>query len=233
MKPAVRRSWLLAALWAALILAGGSIPGPALPRAPSGADMLAHLCLYTVLGALLANALGREHPGGGILLLVLISTGMAAGLGLLDEWHQQFCQRAPSALDWLADTIGAGIGSTSLAVASARKLGGVGMAEAPKVNGEQLAAELSKPGPCVVEFWMVGCGACARFAPTFGDLSEEYAGRANLVAIEARENMDASKQHGIRGVPTVIVFKDGAEVQRTTGAKTLAEMREWLDPVLD
>jgi thioredoxin-like negative regulator of GroEL len=106
------------------------------------------------------------------------------------------------------------------------------MAEARRITGADLPAELGKPEPCVVEFWMVGCSACARFAPTFADLTEEYQGRANLVTIEARENMATSQQYGIRGVPTVIVFRDGQEVQRTTGVKTLAEMREWLDPAL-
>lgn len=106
------------------------------------------------------------------------------------------------------------------------------MAEARKVTGEDLEAELTREEPCVVEFWMAGCPACARFAPTYAELAEELAGRANLLAIEARENMDTSKKHGIKGVPTVIVFKNGEEVQRTTGAKTLAEMREWLGPAL-
>jgi thioredoxin 1 len=64
-------------------------------------------------------------------------------------------------------------------------------------------------------------------------LAQEYDGRANLITIEARENMDASKKFAIRGVPTVIVFKQGQEAQRMTGAKTLAEMREWLDPVVE
>jgi thioredoxin 1 len=113
-----------------------------------------------------------------------------------------------------------------------RNSGGSIMPEARRIQGEELQAELSKPEPCVVDFWMVGCPACARFAPTFGELAEEYQGRANLVTIEARENMETSKQYAIRGVPTVIVFRDGQEVQRTSGAKTLAEMREWLDPVL-
>lgn len=106
------------------------------------------------------------------------------------------------------------------------------MAEARRVSGAELDDEIAKQGPCVVEFWMTGCPACARFASTFGELAEEYQTQANVVAIEARENMEASRKHSIRGVPTVIVFKDGQEIQRTTGAKSLEEMREWLEPVL-
>ena len=226
------RPWLPAGVWAGVILIGTSIPMPALPPGPPGSDKLVHLLMYGVLGALLARALLREHPGRGRLLLLLMSTGLAAGFGLFDEWHQQFCQRSPSTADWLADVIGAGFGAIILCAVNTRRAGGSKMPEARRISGADLGAELTKPEPCVVEFWMVGCPACARFGPTFGDLSEEYQGRANLVAIEARENMDAAKQYAIRGVPTVIVFKDGQEVQRMTGAKTLAEMREWLNPVL-
>lgn len=106
------------------------------------------------------------------------------------------------------------------------------MAEARRVDAAELDQEIAGDQPCVVEFWMNGCPACARFASTFGELAEQYEGQAKVVAIEARENMEASQKHGIRGVPTVIVFRGGEEVRRTTGAKTLEEMREWLEPVL-
>jgi thioredoxin-like negative regulator of GroEL len=106
------------------------------------------------------------------------------------------------------------------------------MAEARRISGDELETELAKAGVAIVEFWMVGCPACARFGPTFGELAEECAPQATVVAIEARENLEASRKFAVRGVPSVIVFKDGQEVQRMTGAKTLAEMREWLAPVL-
>ncbi|MEN6302737.1 MAG: thioredoxin family protein [Armatimonadia bacterium] len=106
------------------------------------------------------------------------------------------------------------------------------MAEARQISGEELDQEVTQQECCVVEFWMNGCPACARFASTFAEVAEWLEGRAHVCAIEARENMEACKKHGIHGVPTVIVFKSGEEVQRTTGAKTLEEMREWLEPAL-
>jgi thioredoxin 2 len=107
------------------------------------------------------------------------------------------------------------------------------MAEARQISGsEQLEAELAKEQPCVVEFWMVGCPACARMAPSFGDLAEELASRANLVGLEARDNMELSRKYAIRGVPTVVVFRGGEEVQRSTGAKSIEELRSWLEPAL-
>lgn len=108
------------------------------------------------------------------------------------------------------------------------------MAQARQIEGAAaLAAELARAEPCVVEFWTVGCPACARFEPVFAAVAEELADRATFVALEARKNMELAKQHAIRGVPAVIVFRDGAEVQRTSGAKDAEQLRAWLAPALD
>jgi thioredoxin 1 len=107
------------------------------------------------------------------------------------------------------------------------------MSEARQISGDaEFAAELAGEQVCVVDFWMTGCPACGRLAPVFGELAEELGGRANLVGIEARQNMEIAKRFGVRGVPTVIVFKAGEEVQRSVGAKSKDELREWLEPVL-
>lgn len=107
------------------------------------------------------------------------------------------------------------------------------MSEAKQISGEaQFAAEVTGEQLCVVDFWMTGCPACARLAPVFDELAGELKDRANLVGLEARENMAISKQYGIRGVPTVIVFRAGEEVQRSVGAKTREELLAWLEPLL-
>lgn len=107
------------------------------------------------------------------------------------------------------------------------------MAETRQISGEeQLTQELAQDLPCVVEFWMEGCPACARLAPVFAELAEELKDRGNLVALEARSHMEIAKRYGIRGVPTVIVFQQGNEVQRIVGAKSKEELREWLEPAL-
>lgn len=209
-----------------------SLPPRHPPRLGEGRDWVPHAVAHAILGALVARALHREHTKSSFLLFFLMSVGWCAGFGLVDEWHQKLVQRTCCRDDWIADVIGAAAGAAAGSVYRRQRRGEPTMSDARRVSGEELDQEIAKPGPCVVEFWMNGCPACARFASTFGELAEEYQERANLMAIEARENMEASQKHAIRGVPTIIVFKDGAEVQRTTGAKTLAEMREWLEPVL-
>ncbi|MHB8997335.1 MAG: thioredoxin family protein [Armatimonadota bacterium] len=107
------------------------------------------------------------------------------------------------------------------------------MAEAPQISGsEQFEAEIAAEQPCVVEFWMSGCPACARFADVFAEMAAEFAERANLRGLEAREHLEIARKHGVSGVPTVIMFKCGEEVQRKVGAQSKEEFREWLEPAL-
>jgi thioredoxin-like negative regulator of GroEL len=106
------------------------------------------------------------------------------------------------------------------------------MGEIRDITTDEFAGETAGPNPALVEFYTQGCPACARFGPTYERLAEEYAGRATLLKMDARKNLETAKQLHVRGVPTVVVFREGEELQRLTGAKTLAEMREWLAPVL-
>lgn len=106
------------------------------------------------------------------------------------------------------------------------------MSEIRAITVEEFASVIQDEGLTLIKFYTQGCPACARFAPTYERLAEEYRGRAVFAEIDARQGLEVAKQLGIRGVPTVVAFRGGSEAQRVTGAKTLAEMREWLAPVL-
>lgn len=106
------------------------------------------------------------------------------------------------------------------------------MSEIRAITAEEFETVVKEDGITLIKFYTQGCPACARFAPTYGKLADEYEGRAVFLEMDARQNLDTAKQLGIRGVPTVVAFRAGSEAQRVTGAKTLAEMREWLAPVL-
>lgn len=110
MKPRLR--WLPAAVWAALILVGTSLPPRALPQGPENSDKVAHLILYAVLAVLLLNAMKeigcqREHARAQLALSVLKAFSICALFGAFDEWHQQYVQRTTSLADWIADVVGA------------------------------------------------------------------------------------------------------------------------------
>ncbi len=101
-----------------------------------------------------------------------------------------------------------------------------------EITAEELDCVVQDCDVVLVKFFTQGCPACARFAPTYEKLADEYAGKALLVQMDAHQSLDTAKELGVRGVPTVVAFKGGEEAQRLTGAKTLAEMREWLASVL-
>jgi thioredoxin 1 len=85
---------------------------------------------------------------------------------------------------------------------------------------------LGAPVPAMVDFWAPWCGPCRMVAPVVEALAREYDGRAVVAKINTDENQQLAGRLGIMGIPTVILFKDGQEVDRVVGfvpRKTLEE----------
>ena len=72
----------------------------------------------------------------------------------------------------------------------------------------------------MVDFWAEWCGPCRMIAPSVEAVAEEYAGKADVFKMNVDENMTVPNQFGIRGIPTLIVFKGGQEQERIVGAVT-------------
>jgi len=72
--------------------------------------------------------------------------------------------------------------------------------------------------PVIVDFWAPWCGPCRMMAPNFEEASRNLAPKVQFVKVNTEENPNISAQYGIRSIPTMIVFKNGAEVERTSGA---------------
>jgi thioredoxin 1 len=91
---------------------------------------------------------------------------------------------------------------------------------------------LAAPLPVVVEFWAPWCPPCRVLAPILDQLAAEYAGRLTIAKLNTDEHPRAMVQLGVQGAPTLIVFKDGREVERLVGARPKRQLQERFDALL-
>ena len=77
---------------------------------------------------------------------------------------------------------------------------------------------LQSAQPVLVDFWAEWCAPCRMIAPTVEAVAEKYAGSASVVKVNVDENPNVAQRFGIKGIPTLILFKDGKEAERVVGA---------------
>jgi thioredoxin 2 len=85
------------------------------------------------------------------------------------------------------------------------------------------------PLPVVVDVWAPWCAPCRAFSPVFEEFSGQYAGKLVFAKLNSDSNPQAAGQFGIRGIPTILVFKNGSEVIRQSGAIPREQFGPWLD----
>ncbi len=88
---------------------------------------------------------------------------------------------------------------------------------------------LKAEGPVLVDFWAEWCGPCKQIAPALEDLAKDYDGRVRVVKVNIDENPMTPSKYGVRGIPTIIVFKDGEVAAMKVGALPKSKLYEWVD----
>ena len=88
------------------------------------------------------------------------------------------------------------------------------------------------PLPVVVDFWAPWCGPCLSFAPTFKAAAREMAGRVVFAKINTEAHPLASDTFHVKGIPTLVLFKNGIETTRQSGSMTLPSFMQWLNSVI-
>lgn len=107
------------------------------------------------------------------------------------------------------------------------------MSNAKAVTDAEFKTEvLDSTVPVLVDFWATWCGPCQIMGPVIDALAGEYEGRVKVMKLNVDENPMTPVQYGIRGIPTLIIFKGGAEAQRIVGAERKEKVDEAIRKVL-
>ena len=95
-------------------------------------------------------------------------------------------------------------------------------------TNEVLNSEL----PVLVDFWAEWCGPCKMVSPIVEELSNEYNGKVKVAKLDVDSNPQTATNYGIRGIPTLLMFKDGSAVDQIVGAVPKTHIAERLDKII-
>lgn len=86
--------------------------------------------------------------------------------------------------------------------------------------------------PVLVDFWASWCSPCRMLAPIIEELACEYAGKVKVGKLNVDENQSTAIRYGVKGIPTLILFKNGGIVEQTVGLQPKQKIKEMIDKAL-
>jgi thioredoxin 1 len=103
------------------------------------------------------------------------------------------------------------------------------MATAAVTDASFAADVLGADRPVLVDFWAEWCGPCKMIGPALEEISDELGDKVSIVKLNIDDDPDSPSKYGVRGIPTMILFKDGAPVATKVGAAPKSQLKSWLE----
>lgn len=86
--------------------------------------------------------------------------------------------------------------------------------------------------PVMVDFWAEWCGPCKALSPIVDEVANEVSGKMKVVKVNIDENPNAPTKYGVRGIPTLMVFKGGELIDTKVGGMSKTQLNDWLNSVV-
>ncbi len=107
------------------------------------------------------------------------------------------------------------------------------MGSTTKITDQSFDTDVLKAStPVLVDFWAEWCGPCKVIAPALEEVADSLAGRLTVAKMNIDENQQTPKKYGVRGIPTLMLFKDGQVAATKIGALPKNKLLEWVESVL-
>lgn len=99
-----------------------------------------------------------------------------------------------------------------------------------KISDASFKADVLDSGtPVLVDYWAEWCGPCRMIAPILDEVAGEYAGKLKVAKLNIDENQQTPPKYGVRGIPTLMLFKGGEVVATKVGALSKTQLKQFLD----